>query len=666
MIFDTDDVTSSQGVFPSIFNDIIVGSANEDCDIDSPGLAGDPVGFHVGGINVRRVEPRNTPTVINAALNFRNFWDGRANNIFNGNDPFGRRNQDARILRKKLDDSVEQIKVEFENSSLASQSVGPPGSPFEMSCAGRTFPKIGKKLLSLNPSDGQAVDPTDSVLGPLALILGGLNTSYEQMIEDAFANNLWDSNKLFDIAGNEIGMGAPANTDQFTMKEHNFALFWGLAIQLYQATLISDQAPFDTGSMTAQQDDGFNVFLNQGKCVNCHDTAMFTKASTLHLIAENQEEGLVERMLMGQDHNAYQLDGTVNANKKKYTFKSMLRFGPFTSSDVDSLPQGKLTVTEKTKGLKKLKCDYSPNSATQNPDGNPSTIDVKFDFTAMTSDPGCGNNAYAIITINPKKGKKEKHSIKFIRDGVVLVDDEVAGKLKLKSLVALYDNGFYNIGVRPTKEDKGVGGKDPFGNPLSLTRQYLDLLLGNNVPDPFQIDECTFEIRFNPAIEIAFFPGGFDSVACDDGSTTFKPTNNAANQKAIAKQRVAVDGAFKVATLRNTELSGPFFHNGGQATLKQVVAFYNRGADFAKKNKKNLDPDIQPLGLSDQQQMDLVDFLKALTDDRVRCEQVPFDHPELPIPNGHPGDQNGVTESAILGQATDDFTVIAATGALAE
>ena len=40
---------------------------------------------------VRKVEPRNTPTVINAAFNYRNFWDGRANNVFNGVDVFGPR-----------------------------------------------------------------------------------------------------------------------------------------------------------------------------------------------------------------------------------------------------------------------------------------------------------------------------------------------------------------------------------------------------------------------------------------------------------------------------------------------------------------------------------------------------------------------------------------------
>ena len=38
---------------------------------------------------VRNVEPRNTPTVINAVLNHRNFWDARARNEFNGVNPIG-------------------------------------------------------------------------------------------------------------------------------------------------------------------------------------------------------------------------------------------------------------------------------------------------------------------------------------------------------------------------------------------------------------------------------------------------------------------------------------------------------------------------------------------------------------------------------------------------
>ena len=37
---------------------------------------------------------------------------------------------------------------------------------------------------------------------------------------------------------------------------------------------------------------------------------------------------------------------------------------------------------------------------------------------------------------------------------------------------AIYDAGFYNIGVRPAFEDRGVGDVDAYNNPLSFTRQY--------------------------------------------------------------------------------------------------------------------------------------------------------------------------------------------------
>jgi len=42
-------------------------------------------------INTRKVTGRNTPSAVNAVFNFRNFWDGRAQNVCNGNNPFGAR-----------------------------------------------------------------------------------------------------------------------------------------------------------------------------------------------------------------------------------------------------------------------------------------------------------------------------------------------------------------------------------------------------------------------------------------------------------------------------------------------------------------------------------------------------------------------------------------------
>jgi hypothetical protein len=69
------------------------------------------------------------------------------------------------------------------------------------------------------------------------------------------------------------------------------------------------------------------------------------------------------------------------------------------------------------------------------------------------------------------------------------------------------------------------------------------------------------------------------------------------------------------------------------------VEFYNRGGDFPQGN---LGPDIRRLSLSDSDRAAVVAFLKSLTDDRVRFERAPFDHPELCVATGNTiAPQNG-------------------------
>ena len=101
-----------------------------------------------------------------------------------------------------------------------------------------------------------------------------------------------------------------------------------------------------------------------------------------------------------------------------------------------------------------------------------------------------------------------------------------------------------------------------------------------------------------------------------------------------------VDGTFKVPQLRNVEFNGPYFHNGGKATLAQVIDFYDGAGDFPNPKP----PAIVPLKLSADQSNGLVAFLLSLTDDRVRLEQAPFDHPQLFVPNGDsvPGTDNTI------------------------
>jgi hypothetical protein len=102
--------------------------------------------------------------------------------------------------------------------------------------------------------------------------------------------------------------------------------------------------------------------------------------------------------------------------------------------------------------------------------------------------------------------------------------------------------------------------------------------------------------------------------------------------------------------LRNLQLTAPYFHNGGQRTIRQVVEFYNRGGDFREHNVENIDFEIGKLNLTPQQVDELVAFLgRPLTDTRVVRQSAPFDHPQLFVPNGHPmpGGRPRITEEGV-------------------
>ena len=509
VVRDSDDVVGSQGVFKTHFDALAPGGAADKCTQLADATFG----------NNRQVTGRNAPTVINAVFNYRNFWDGRAQFLFNTRNPFGDRDPDAAAW---VDDgTLHKQRVLIPFSSLASQAVGPANNAVEMSCDGRNFMQLGRKMLRgvsgaepLTPLAYQAVPGTDSVLGAYVAPGGwGLKVSYPRLIMDTFAPKWWSS------AGT-----VPDPSGDYTLMEANFSLFWGLAIQAYEETLIADQTRFDkflegTGTLTAQEQRGFGVFTGQGNCIACHGGAELTNASVTNAINNGE---FLERMIMG-------------------------------------------------------------------------------------------NNG-----------------------------------------IAVYDNGFYNIGVRPTANDVGLGGLDPFKKPLSLTRLCAPPN-GKCQPEITNIVARAVEgIAAGPLLAECVGPNVVSSTSTCD--------------------RVAVEGSFKVPGLRNVELTGPYFHNGGQGTLEDVVEFYNRGGDFGLENQHDLDPLIMPLGLTVDDKAALVAFLKTLTDERVRSEQKPFDHPQLCLPNPpagmpgstectRPGAPTSVTATAGNRQATVSWVAPASTGA---
>jgi hypothetical protein len=121
--------------------------------------------------------------------------------------------------------------------------------------------------------------------------------------------------------------------------------------------------------------------------------------------------------------------------------------------------------------------------------------------------------------------------------------------------------------------------------------------------------------------------------------------------------RVGRMGSFKAPQLREVELTGPYFHNGGKLTLRQVVDFYVRGGDFPITNATHRDFNIinqnveVESNLTEEEKVALVDFLLELTDDRVRFERGPFDHPEVILPLDGTAPENGTFSGQALRDA---------------
>lgn len=460
--------------------------------------------------------PRNAPSIINAVFNFRNFHDGRANNRFNGQNPYGARDGQAGVFEWRQGQVV-KTRILLENAALASQAMEPPVNPAEMACRGQTFPDIARRLLRLRPLEHQTVHPEDSVLADIRAAQGkGLSVDYAELIRKSFAPRFWEAT--------EGDFGRPRSGGQpYKQMEANFAFFFGLAIQMYESTLISNQTRFDSPRDTQgypsayrpEERRGLDVF-NRAECDFCHRGPVFSAATHPALFSESGQVEplhLVERRVLRVD--------------------------------------------------RKTRSTYTP----------------------------------------------------------------------------LSDVGYANIGVTPSSQDVGLGGTDPHGQPLSFAAQYLTTLAypEHRMPDPVTVIASTFSLGFR----VGFAPEELRPPFLPEGIMLKNPRNAVVPNPETTRHELArphqgrlplgVRGSFKVPGLRNVELTGPYMHNGSLGSLEAVIEFYNRGGNVA--NPERFATFVFPQQFTAQQKSDLLAFLKSLTDERVRREQAPFDHPSLRVFN---------------------------------
>ncbi|HKW74947.1 MAG TPA: cytochrome c peroxidase [Terriglobales bacterium] len=587
----------------------VIGSDVTSAEIDNPVV--DPVFSYPdpanpgARINTRRTGGRNAPSVVDAVFNYRNFWDGRAQNVCNGNNPFGARDKTAHLAVMEPDGTLGAALVNMDNSALCSQSLGPILSNAEMSADGRNLAQVGRKLLARKPLAKQFVDPTDSILGSFsAAPANGLTATYPALIEKAFQPEWWNFNlHVCEATDGSIASTinpdrgrCPSGTTEYSQMEYNFSLFWGVAIQMYESTLIADQTPLDKyleqqTTYTLIGDNLTNQYTIQLK--------PGVTPYTISIIGLNPTLDASDQDMFAFDDGQGVIRGVgVNGGSINYATGTLTVF--FGEPPVSEVP---------------VKIAYSngPTPLTQSQLRGLNIFQTKGQCVVCHGGPELSNATVGTVGDVPV-------------ERMIMEDDSAR----------VYDTGFYHIGIRPTAEDAGLGGTDPVaGMPLSQAEVLRE-------------DACK---------------GGFETVLVPgrrgDGIAA-SPMN--------CSDPIARGGFFKAPQLRNVALTAPYFHNGSRLTLEQVVEFYNRGGDFNTVDEvQYMDPDVEMLGLTRQDEEDLVDFLRnGLTDQRTVNQAAPFDHPQLFTPNGHPADSNGYPvqkDPQHPAQATTQFLEVPATGA---
>ena len=182
--------------------------------------AGNAIADPVFGFD-RQVTARSAQTLSGALWSPLAFWDGRAGPDF-------------------VDPQTGTTSIPL-GGALEAQAVGPIINDTEMAHVGRTWADVIAKLESVDPLALATYAPPDVQAAMAA------SPSYADLFDDAF--------------------GDPAITAERI----------AFAIATYERTLVPDRTPFDLGTLTPQQQQGLNVFLNPGsRCSACHAPPLLT------------------------------------------------------------------------------------------------------------------------------------------------------------------------------------------------------------------------------------------------------------------------------------------------------------------------------------------------------------------------------------------------------
>jgi cytochrome c peroxidase len=233
------------------------------------------------------------------------------------------------------------------------------------------------------------------------------------------------------------------------------------------------------------------------------------------------------------------------------------------------------------------------------------------------------------------------HSNEFFWDGranllrdqaLMPIEDPLEMNETLENVIAKLSGS----GVYPNQFIRAFGNSDITSEKMGLAMEQfmLSIVSGDSKYDRYEaglaeLSESElrglelFETEYNP-----FFPefSGADCAHCHGGSNFENDLymNNGLDSDAeiidFGREEATDDpadrGKFKVSSLRNIALTPPYMHDGRFSTLEEVVDHYNEGIITSS----TVDPALlatQSTGLmlTDQDKVDLVNFLHTLTDE---------------------------------------------------
>jgi cytochrome c peroxidase len=552
-------------------------------------------------------------------FNFRNFWDGRADNTFNAVNPFGAMDISSTILRNAGTAFTADFAL-VTNASLASQSTGPPNSTFsdEMVFAGRHMPDLGRKLLRLTgPGSGAAATATiDTTAGSATLgqVLSLTLTAPGSGYQAGATINI--------IGGGGSGATATATVDpttgaitSLTLTAPGAGYVTPPSVVFVSNGLASTTDPTITpiiplgAQIVSPTDSVLGTFVNPPNVNGGRGISLtYTELIQIAFLSPFWDSAGPPDPVTGLPTVLVATDGCQLMEENFTLFWGLAIQAYEITLRADQTPFDKFMAGDNTalnqEELRGLLTYIHTESFTQQPDPQFNNL---------------GFGACQLCHSGPELTEVSLANVPL--KGIVTTDMTVTmdhnRELAIVPSSSNFNVGFTNISVRPLWEDLGLGGTAIGTEPLSTFRAFVaGLLYGVAAIAP---------AAPNPS----------------------RGTN--------------IDGAFKIPSIRNIDLTSPYYHNGSMTTLMQTAQFYQRHGNFADVNEGNTDVGQDMVFTNDADNQALVAFMLTFTDERVRWEMAPFDHPQLFVPNG----QNTAVNNPVLGAgyAADNYITLPAVGA---